>query len=388
MMEKLRGDDGATDDDVHRGQNRTNRRSVLRTFGAASVLGTLGIVGSGRGGPQNTVAVPKAFSGDEVVEYQTVPEAWHDHVERTKTASATAKRRFGPNPNVFSVGLVRSPRTYGGKNGLQLLVKLAGQPATAIPDEVDGISVETAPAPTGYDLLGCYNNNSDTDVHGGEIMGWDNGGYGTACSRVEYNSSPYILHCAHVFWEDCSDVQNNGIKDRLAVAAGTAIGRVAGHDRDGDYAWIDHSESSGSFGTTIDDNDTHPDIKGHIARSTLADWVSRDQSNRPFLYKMGTTTGKTDGRAKEIDYGFTFSSCTDHDDGNGVYTYCDGAPGDSGGPTYHLIDGDAYITNLGNSGYNPHNRSYSSCTGDVTKYADTAGVAGYHLFGKGFKFGT
>jgi hypothetical protein len=328
-----------------------NRRGFLR---AAAGLGAVtSISGCSSTSDTNIVRYPKIVSGDRVIQWMSVPKDWDRHRKSVKKIYNRVREWLHSISGVVGTTLVRSDRTYGDHNGfrIKIIVESDAQSGLDIPAEIDGIQIitETSPEWWGHadcsiNTGNCTNREQSDKVGGGEVVGWVNGGYGTATCRVTVNGRQRLLHCSHVFWNDCTDASNGDVTGRVAAAWNERIGTVEATNIHGDYSTID-DQYGGDYVTTIDDNHTFPDMVGYVTDVACEYWSTLPRSSRPCLYKMGATTGLTTGTIIGTQSSFTMPGCTTMEN-EGIYTDCTAGEGDSGGPTFFLYDGDAYLVNV------------------------------------------
>lgn len=363
-----------------------NRRTVLKTLGVAAAGSAAGPTYARAVAPK-TVEVPKLISGGEVYEYMTVEEDWYEHTLHAADARDGFSERFRDVSGVFAIGLVRSPETYGGHNGLQIMVQSGRDDiADVLPDRFDDIPVVVREKPDSYGRGSCTNAETYSHIQGGQLVGCkETGSYGTVCCPIYMSGSHYLLHCAHVFWNDCEETSSDltGRTADIRDLDGTRkdIGTVKYADMNGDFTRIDVYDDF-SLGDVIDDNSGFPDIRGKVSKATLDRWVSKSKSERPMLNHMGVNTGLSEGRVKSVNYEHNYT-CTNYDDGHGVYTYVDMGDGDSGGPTY-WHDGDyAWIVNITTNYYYAYT---TGCNGGWIG-TDSAGTGAYRLSDYGYTFG-
>lgn len=366
-----------------------SRRRALQSLAGASL--SISIVSATTGEP--TVDIPKLAHGDQVLEYLSVPADWNQH----RTTAKRTHRRFGKNyaeqNGVFSIGLRRSTDVYGGVNGLQIHVRIDPQKFQGVlPEQYDGIPVTVSKEPerhgpgshNNYDS--CHNQEGDLYVRGGEYVGCpETGDGGTACCPVTYDGDQYLLHCSHVFWDDCDTPDYQILGRKATVYDGDVIGQVVDVNKSADIVRILLSDDASMGG--IDDNKYYPDVMGHVTESTLDYWVS---NGGPDVYNMGVNTGLTSGQVNETHEWYT-NDCVDFDGGYGVGTFIDFGRGDSGGPTYHYRSRDtidapegAYMISCTTHGY--YYLTNPTCGGTV--YKESAGTGAYHLNDKGYTFGS
>ncbi|SEP00039.1 hypothetical protein SAMN04487948_11046 [Halogranum amylolyticum] len=328
------------------------------------------------------VQLPKYVSGGEAVEYFSVPREWNEHRKIAKSVQGEVINKYTDDTGIYGVGLTRSPKTYGGKNGLgvELIVDETFE-NLAIPAEVDGIPITLEVGEPGQlggcsissGTANCVNKEGDTTVNPAERVSGANSA-GTAAMQMGGGSNQYLLTCAHLFRDSCT----NNVNGKSAYTAdGDKIGEVSDSNSVDDWAVIDLG--NGSTSTQIDDNANYPTCTDAVSEATLQNWESQSKSSRPCLYQMGCTTGKTTGRLKYANFAeTTFNGCVDYnDDGSadGVYTYCGFGQGDSGGPTWHMDGGNAHLVST-TALY--HGYSGSVCGGNDFG-PDSSGMGAYAI---------
>ncbi|WP_152421554.1 hypothetical protein [Haloferax gibbonsii] len=310
-----------------------------------------------------------------------VPKDWLQHREHAREAKAKLLKQLGDDDNVFSIGLVGQETKFGKKKGLKIRVQVQDKLSTAsVPTATDDIPVTTEAAPTNHGPAGCHNSSDESSAGGGELVGWTNGGWGTATCAVVHDpggsEEDRLLHCAHVFWDDCNDAKNGDITGRGAHRGrnngGTKIGEVSTYDRKGDYVLIEE-RNGGSFMSYIDDNNDYPSVGGRVSETKIDSMAT---SSGEDVYNMGVTTGLTTGQIVSSDKSFTFTCMNFHDEG--VESTTNFANGDSGSPCYVLRDGDAYITHVGSYRYYDRD-GIKTCSGDTAQQGNAVGTAGYYI---------
>lgn len=374
--------------------NTTSRRNALKALGSGAIVGS-GLLTSTAAAKPATVEVPELLSGDTVVEYMQVPKDWYQHTKHARQAKNELADRIRDLPSVFSVALVGQDATFGGKPGLKIRVQIdqrSEPPADGrIPDRVDGIPVSRQPAPASHGPAGCYNSGDESNVSGGEVVGWENGGYGTATGTIVHDPSgsqdKRVLHCAHVFWSSCDDAKSGNIIGRTAErgygSGSVDIGTVSNYNRKGDYVFINNDGTGSDFFRSIDENDSYPSIAGCISQTKINSMASTSGET---VYNMGATTGKTSGQIVASDKSFTFNCMNFHDEG--VEATANFADGDSGGPTYIVRNGDAYISHV--SSYRYYDRkSTTTCSGNTVQKGNPVGQSAYWIQNnENIKFGS
>ncbi|WP_132057027.1 hypothetical protein [Halorussus amylolyticus] len=367
------------------GSEKPSRRKVLKALGiTASVTGTATYA---RASSPQTTQVPKLIAGGEVYEYMSVEKDWYEHTQHAAQARDRFSKQFRNNSSIFSIGLVRSPETYGGQSGLQIQVTTEKDEletlSNVLPNRFDEVPVTVGERPENKRKGNCTNTETNTNIQGGEAVGCkETSSYGTVCCPI---NSDELLHCAHVFWSSCDDNSSDieGRTARVTDLNGTVqnIGTVEFADKKGDFIRIT-PYSDVSVDNTIDDNDVYPPIRGLVTKATLDRWVSKSKSDRPMLNHMGVNTGKTNGRLASVNYEESLT-CTNFDDGHGVYTWVDMGDGDSGGPTYWYDGEYAWITNITTDYY----YAYDTGCNDGWIGTDSCGTGAYQIADYGITFG-
>lgn len=339
------------DDKPQTAQISSSRRRFLRVAGGLGVLATVSGCSSSSG--HKTVSYPKIVSGDRVIEWVIVPKEWDRHRSYVKKVYERVRGWLHSLRSVIGTMIVRSDRTYGGHNGFQIKIIVENKASLSgsdIPEEIDGIQTMTETSPEWWGFAdcsvntgNCTNRGGGDRVGGGESVGWTTGGRGTATGRVTINGKQRLLHCGHVFWDDCADATND-VTGRVAVSGNERIGTVESINIAGDYSIID-GKYGGKYDATIDDNRTYPTLAGYVTEVACEYWNTLPRNERPCLYKMGSTTGLTTGTIIGTGMSLTVPPCTtmEHE---GVYTDCDAGQGDSGGPTFLLYEEKAYLVNV------------------------------------------
>jgi hypothetical protein len=342
-----------------------NRREALKNAGLIATTIGVGAQPVGSHSPTEKVELPALISAGEVVDKFTVPKSWDEHRKLAKYV--LNNNSFLDKEGVYGVGLTNSSKKYGGKNGFS--VELSAEPSFDregdIPDEIEGVPIKIEKRPTGQ--LGgcggtssgnCVNYESYNYIHPGDyISGATAGSHGTY-DDPNGDSKDRMITAAHLWTDD--DNPDNGCPAKNDVVGSDVYthpsndaehcGEVVDADIENDWAVIGKDGSGAVYSTTIDDNDNFPTISGYVPESKLQDWASKDKSDRPCLYNMGTTSSKTIGKLKYANYGEDpNSTCVTYRStgiSEGVCTYCDFGGGDSGGPTWHVKNGKAYLVSI------------------------------------------
>lgn len=356
--------------------------------GLAGIAGLGGItsISSARSPKSGTVDIPKYKQRGEVTAYTTVPADWYDHLDHARRVNRKLQNLYQQTNGVVGIGLGSSQRTFGGKNGLE--VKIQADPTRlpeTLPSEVDGIPVTRVDAPEKWGPGLCTNVTDDLDVFGAEAYrAPEKTNAGSTCSRVFRDGAREMLTCAHTFWNDCNAITNSDITGQPVeqydgdgdASDNVEYGKVTTAEKRADYAvFDDRLETSTDFRQDIDDNNGGIPVKGIVARDTLSSWAS----GQHIVRNMGCTTGITEGDVMYIDYSLT-SNCTDLAK-RGVYTYCNFGQGDSGGPTYDVNNGNAYMVSCTSYYY----YDAGQCDGNDIG-PDSAGVSASYISEQGIYF--
>jgi len=216
-------------------------------------------------------------------------------------------------------------------------------------------------------------------------------GGGTAGCRVynNYFGEERIITAAHLWFDvrddPFSDCSGDPIGEPATNYADDKMGEVEKYSLEDDWAIIE-PESNVNVGNHIDRFNDLVEIGGYVSESQLDSWASAWFGLKPCFRSMGTSTSVTGGKIKNSNFAYDASGedllldCISYEaDGtaDGVYTYCDIAGGDSGGPTWHKEDGKAWITNLNTSGHVPDIRT----TCGNLRGQDSSGIAAYEIAG-------
>ena len=361
-----------------------SRRKTLVAVGSGVVAAVTG-PSTVHASTPTTEAVPAFREGTSVVETVDLPRQWLTHRKRVYGAKRQLLDRVGDVPAVFSVGLVGQSETYGDRRGLALRVQVTEKSGESrIPDAVDGVPVRVEAAPNAHGPGGCYNSSGEERAAGGDAVGWEGNGYGTATAAVhnEDRGVTQLLHCAHVFYEDCTDAKQNDLVGRSVTrGAGDSekvrIGTIASWDRTGDYVLIDSDDDS-EFLPYIEGESTRPRIKGHVSPEKIDALASGNEDAT--VKKMGVTTGMTTGTILSSGLSFTMPDVCYNYRGAGVESSTNFADGDSGGPVFLTRNGDedAYLTHI--ASYRYWDRAgIETCVGNTVQRGNAVGTAGYHI---------
>lgn len=338
-----------------------SRRTTLKSLGALATTSGVASVPV-RSLTSETIDYPKLISGDTVVEYISVPKDWDQQRRHAKDVLEQVRPEFQRIVGVLGTELTGTSETFGGHPGLEISVVIDPETdaLTQLPDEIQGINVSTKEKQGVFTTCSsetrddnCTNNEKNDYVEGGQNVGWTQQTNGTSCCRVTYNGAEHLLTCGHAFWENCDDATSNDLTNRVAEAGtdGEKIGETAKVDVQGDWSIIDTSHG-GNYYDVIDDNNNYPKVVGYVTKDTLDYWAS---STDYCAEQMGRSTGHTTGQVENVNANYTFSDCTDMR-GEGVRTKANTAEGDSGGPTYMIRNGDAFLICVTCYGYDPYSQ--------------------------------
>jgi hypothetical protein len=340
------------------------------------------------------------MSGDEVVDRITVPQSWNSHRKAATKQIENRRQFFSEQSGVHSVRLTRDEkRSFGEKfSGLKIELLIDQNQASAptadqlqskVPAEVNGIAVDVRGTngkarPGGCASLtdkqkeNCIRNldyNKNTKVEGGEaIHGKFNG---TATCRVTKDNTEYMLTCAHTFFDECDTSLD--LTDQEATVPSepdeTTVGAVEEFDISGDYVIL-REKGEGEWNRRINHRSGERiQTEGYVTYDGLSAWASL-LGDDPCVLQMGLTTGLTSGRVQKVNEGFTFN-CTNLQN-EGVVTTCNFGEGDSGGPTFVVREGNAYLISSTSYWY-PITNWYDLCNGNDVG-SDSVGIPAYYLY--------
>lgn len=356
-----------------------SRRSILQAAGVASLTG----FGVGRTfARDDRVEIPYVKRGDEVVMTKEVPQEWYEHVQHVRQVADTANEQFSSNPGVLGMGIAKSNRRYGGKNGLLVEAKVhPSQYAGTLPDEVEGIPIETTETEGAFNMSDCVHLDDFSEVQGGiTVEGEVSDGElqrGTSCLKVyNDNDDPRLLTANHL-WGSCSYPI-----DEDAYQNGTKFGKVDMSDPDADIALIKEQSSEKSLEPGINDENTNWDVSGYYTEDSIEDMISEEREVR----SMGCTTGLTEGPV--TGKGLTPPDTCYDADGEAVEVEAVGGEGDSGGPVYGIEEyfGNRYAVMLNVIQAGDDQFDSINCTSGVADPDNESlvgqkqyGIAFYHL---------
>ncbi|QIO25014.1 hypothetical protein [Haloarcula sp. JP-L23] len=234
-----------------------NRRTALQTLGLGAISSGISTLAAGSRKPEEEVRYPKLISGDEVVEYITVPKRWDEHRKQAQKVLDKIRAGLHNIPAVEETQLEASSESFGGVSGKKIVVLVNDVNADGIqniPSKEGGIPIEVREMPrrqqgskncsdeTSDD--NCGNDEATSSVPGGYSFGEENKNKGSSCCEVIYNGKDRMLTVAHLFGDHCSNPEN--IVGTKASAGGTTVGKVTEFNQDEDWAIVDKSEG-GSY---------------------------------------------------------------------------------------------------------------------------------------------
>ncbi len=371
-------DDDSTESDTS-WHTESSRRKFISTAASA---GGFAVLGSGvvRGQPPMK-RVPKYIRGGEVIQWMKVPRAWLEQDDHAGKVKDQLVANLAGSEAVVAHSLVRSDRTYGGKNGFDIKIYLDRTlPTPDVPEEVSGVRVRTQEVPPDHFVhAGCYNDGNFSNYKGGMYIS-DNSTfpdtYGTAGYPVSKDGNDYMLTAQHVF-DDCNWAEWDNTCQKSDFLGYIKKGSVTG-----DYV----ATNAAASGTSIVNKIREPDGTVRTVSGAASEKQISNRCSDPFdgYTQVGVTTGATTGGIKDKDLGT--SGCNDLRD-EAFLGGADGAPGDSGGPMYSVENGDAFI--LGHlSGISKKKKNMTTCGGDsVVRRDNTLGFPAYEVEGDGFTIG-
>jgi hypothetical protein len=200
-----------------------------------------------------------------------------------------------------------------------------GSQSVEIPETVNGIPVTVTTL--GNDVPnGCYFDDPKDQIDGGRQISGDV--YtGTAACRVFYDGKTCLLTANHLFGS-CDN--NNGNE---TDQGGEYIGDVIGYDDAYDWAVVEDMTSK-SFTDYIENPENYSQLPSgdlEVAGYFTYNGTKYLMDNALPIWKQGITTNQQIGHIYRMNYSTSFG-CVDFPDG--VYSSCDTADSDSGGPTY------------------------------------------------------
>jgi hypothetical protein len=348
-----------------------------RGFVSASGAGAVSVFGLGRlGQVTRTKRVPKYYKDGEVVRWMEVPRKWYRKKERAREVLNRFNRDHlgGVHEGIMTSGLGRSGRTFGGQNGLEIVVTHdRDAPRPNLPNEVSGVPVRMEEEDGNYELQYCNSGNFDK-YRGGlnaiDILTRDMGG--TAGFRVtDHDGDEFMISAAHVFG-------NCTVEDPDSVyQQSEQLGEVFGGDVKADFVAFDDSAGNGEIRPSIREPDGT--VKNLSAGASKDEIDKRASDLFDSHRKVGVRTGKTTGGIKNSGVTWDKDECITLK-GEGIRAGTNGAEGDSGGPYYTVEDIGACVLGHHSIGLGG-DTSITACGGSFTGTKDSLGLA-YYWFEK------
>ncbi|WP_159077160.1 hypothetical protein [Halococcoides cellulosivorans] len=307
--------------------------------------------------------------------------SWLSHRKNVERKLYSFKGEFLSKPGVCAVSITNTDKKIGGSNGRQKfqyevkvdpeVARKAGfDPETDLPSIYRGVPVtkqsvsqKERPRLIGGDMYPCYNNISTDTVSGGCVLQQStlDDSWGTSCFAFTHNGVRYLVTANHVVGEAWEDNTGNTVYD-----ADQYIGRVEHSFPDLDVAYIGESHNIDNFEDNIKRESDSISISGYINKLGISDRAGQLwDTNR----KMGTSTGDLKGaiRNYKADYGGFNTAYEDdwrHYKGEGVEGEADSAGGDSGGPAYDVIEGEAWLLYMTSASSNGTKTNKGVCYSD------------------------
>jgi hypothetical protein len=178
-----------------------SRRKVLATASATGLL--VGVPGVSGAAKEDRVRVPQTKRGPkDVHKWMEVPREWHEHHKRAKSAVQQVTEQHMGRPGVYETGLVAGDKKHGGKRGFKIEVIIDPSEEDNIPNEQNGIKVETVEGTGDYVRL-CSNTGSYDNVPGGvnvyDEYYTDPPGLATLGYPVDFGGTRHLVTASHTF---------------------------------------------------------------------------------------------------------------------------------------------------------------------------------------------
>lgn len=327
------------DDTARHSQERpsaTTRRSVLGAVGGGAILPSANVLGDVD--PTRTVRIPKVLdrTGENVLEWETVPESWWNHVRRVRDVTERAQERFLDRSGVRSVGYGLGDETVGGKRGFQIVVGLdpeAGRPS--LPSTFHDIEVrsrESSPTLLGESDGHCSNLKRFDPAPAGVTLEGDPVDEigGTGAVKVDSDAGRAGMLTAHHLFQCLGNAGGEP-----AYQCGQKVGEVGQNDTKTDFAVV---KGDAPFDDQIKEEDaTRWDVSGFYTKSGIDSLISDIE----VVYRTGVGYGTDDGPVRENGLKCSETTldscpCSLTFEGEGVRVEIDSADGDSGGPAYGI----------------------------------------------------
>lgn len=313
-----------------------SRRTVVKSLGASiAAYNSIGIVSSRE--KQDMVTIPVVKSGDEVVKSKKVPRKWREFEKSAKKNFARIQKKFGQKDGVVSIAKGRDKKSVAGKKVSNIKVYVnPNKDFPDIPSSINGVNVATVEEIPNTEPNTANTGDYDPIPGGVQLENGQTGGIGTTSQKVTVNGDPHLLTCAHLFGACDGGVDGNAIQgnDNLGSASGGI------NDADMDITTIPDYDVN-DYADYIMDGDA-PVVNGHLTEIAISDL----KSNGDTVYKMGRTTGLTNGVIKDDQYMFAACGGTEYPYVRSSMTTEDG---DSGAPHYYkyTLDGKYYAGIIG-----------------------------------------
>ena len=315
---------------------RISRRKWLSAAltGGISVNYLTSVVG-GRGG--DTVTIPVAQSGEEILATKEVPRDWWEQMVKSRDVHHSLHNRYENVAGIEDIGLTSIDETISGrrKGAVSIYVDSNVSPEPDIPDSVEGIDIVVKEMPKTKLVAEC-NTDADDPVPGSNLVINkfinDNGvlthAEGTSTCRVITSENEYLMTTSHL-WK-CDDSPSN---DRVYQGpnGGSDIGYVADYSRAQDWAvtLVDSSADVSGYTDTLEG--TGLSVESHAPEQRVMDLVS---STSDFVAKYGFKTCKSTGLVEDSHLS---SGVCGASNGHSVRSSCYNESGDSGSPVYEVL---------------------------------------------------
>lgn len=346
-----------------------NRRDALRMAASVGALGTVtSVPGVVAGSTGKEVEIVTHVSQGKPVKTKTVPKSWVQHLEAARRAKQQITKQHRENSAVKIVSLIRSKDTFGGKRGFTIKIEVApNQTSPNVPSQANGIPTKIQDFTERIPQY-CTGDDSYDDLPGGVIIG---GGATTGC-RVHFDydsdgtSEGFLWTAAHIFGSDVCDYSSG----TTVYQKGDPWGHIKVDNVPNDSVFV-RPKSGYSIDGQINETNESLNVAGYVSKSGLADMVADGVS----VYKTGIRTGTNEGTVIGTGVTDMDRSCVDYED-EGVNIDVYTLQGDSGGPIYDEVNGNAYMIGITSTGHRP--TSYPNCELD-DMLGRVEGPSAYHI---------